>query len=263
MKKCPLCQQVFDDTNDYCLNDGTPLVVISSGAYDTPTQVFQTPQYTAAPSVQRSGASPVLYLLIGVLGAGFVAALIFIFAMPRGEEKPDPSETRNSNKAGLNQNAAMAANTNTSKPITITTPAENAPAANTAVSVEQAPAMTEATARDILTRWQQSQNGRNFAEYASLYAPVFVGYKVTPTGKADRMNRDQWLRDRRKMLLNFIEVRALNERVRLDGGTAVVTFTQQWRSARHCDIGEKELTVQMINGRPMIRSEVIRNPYPC
>ena len=77
------------------------------------------------------------------------------------------------------------------------------------------------------------------------------------------MNRGEWLRDRRKMIPNFIEVQALNERVQLDGDTAVVTFTQRWRSARHCDVGEKELTIQIINGRPMIRSEVLRNPYPC
>ena len=66
MKKCPLCQNVFDDVNDFCLNDGTPLVMIGGGAMDTPTQILSTPVPRADHTAPKSG-SPMLYLVVGVL----------------------------------------------------------------------------------------------------------------------------------------------------------------------------------------------------
>lgn len=94
MKKCPLCNNVFGDTNDFCLNDGTPLVGVGeSSAFHTPTQVFPTPVSGGFQQPSKS-ISPILYLIIGVLAAGFIAALIFIFVMPdRNDETKKTRQT--------------------------------------------------------------------------------------------------------------------------------------------------------------------------
>ncbi len=99
MKKCPSCQQLFDDSNDFCLNDGTPLVG-GSAAFHTPTQVIQT---RGSGSFQQTSkpTSPILYLIIGLLAAGFVAALIFIFAVPGRNDEAKKSEPTGSVAPGI------------------------------------------------------------------------------------------------------------------------------------------------------------------
>lgn len=90
MKKCPSCFQLFGDENDFCLNDGTPLVV-ESGSYrssgDMPTQFIPRAQPTVANS--GGGNSAVLYLVIGVLATALIAVGIYLFFLrdtPSGKE---------------------------------------------------------------------------------------------------------------------------------------------------------------------------------
>ena len=97
MKKCPNCQLVYDDAVDFCLNDGTRLTAISSGSYDVPTQVIQP---RASAGVPPRGTSPLLYVTIGVLAAGFAAALIFIFLVPSRPDESKRSGPSNGSPAG-------------------------------------------------------------------------------------------------------------------------------------------------------------------
>ncbi len=104
MKRCPTCQQLFDESNDFCLNDGTPLVG-GNPAFDTPTQVFQTPVSGSMPQATRP-TSPILYLIIGLLAAGFVAAMVFIFAMPRQSDEARKVEPVNNQTDKTQTNVA-------------------------------------------------------------------------------------------------------------------------------------------------------------
>lgn len=254
MNRCPKCGARFTDDNAFCLDDGTALVGESGHAETVVLPISAatanprgTPEHRNSPRSKPS--SPTVYILIGAMAATIVALGIVLYLTRDGIKGP---AAENKAKPETPSNSAN------------TTAARTPTNSSAETSLREGPAsITESTARDVLNRWREAQNGRDFTEYANLYAPAFVGYKVTPSGETDRMNRDQWLRDRREMLPNFIEVQVVNERIRIDGATAVVTFTQRWRSARHCDIGEKELTIQIITGRPQIRSEVLRNPYPC
>lgn len=100
MKKCPSCSQVFDDSNDYCLNDGTALVPDtgqqSAGGFQSsgemPTQYLRGPQPTSAAPV--GNPSNVLYLIIGILATALVGVGIY-FLFLRDSSKP--AEKANAN----------------------------------------------------------------------------------------------------------------------------------------------------------------------
>jgi len=77
MKRCPNCSRTFDDENDYCLEDGTPLTGGGGANYDTrnetPTQVLRTPVYGAPPAAQSRWVYPVIGALCGiVIVLGFI-----------------------------------------------------------------------------------------------------------------------------------------------------------------------------------------------
>ena len=92
MKKCPLCQNVFDATNDFCLNDGTPLVMIGGGAMDTPTQILSAP-VTRGDAVPSKGGSPLIYAVVGGLATALIAALAYILFVPARTKEPNESAT--------------------------------------------------------------------------------------------------------------------------------------------------------------------------
>jgi hypothetical protein len=86
MKKCPNCQQPFDDANDFWLNDGTRLIVTSAlSSFDKPTQFESTPHSNQV--AQSKTMSPLLYLLIGGLttALGTARAFIYFNSTPKDE----------------------------------------------------------------------------------------------------------------------------------------------------------------------------------
>jgi hypothetical protein len=84
MKRCPKCGLTLTDDNDFCLEDGSRLVVESGnqafGGMQTsgemPTQFVPRPQAIAAPS--STGSSPILYLVIGVLSTALAAVGVYV-----------------------------------------------------------------------------------------------------------------------------------------------------------------------------------------
>ena len=103
MKICPVCQKTYDDTQNFCLEDGTTLTGASGagGGYSrtaAPTEVLQgtptagyqgptspppytppPPQWAPAPAQKRS---PLPWILVGVLG--LIAAIVGIVLATRG-----------------------------------------------------------------------------------------------------------------------------------------------------------------------------------
>ena len=83
MKKCPNCNQIFSDDNDFCLNDGTPLI---SDNTSQPTLIVNTPASTAQPFNHAAlgpstGSSNMLYLVIGVLATTLVGIAAYAFLL--------------------------------------------------------------------------------------------------------------------------------------------------------------------------------------
>lgn len=244
MKICPTCERSFVSEDIYCPDDGATLSGGVASAFNTPTQVINTPQPVGGASAS-AGNGPLVYALVGGMTVTIFGLLIAVYLLSGGQNEIASGDrsTPGTTAKPVNSAKPAASDTNQIEP-----------------SVEP---MTDTAARDVLDRWRDSQNRKNFGAYQALYHPSFIGYKVTPAGEQDRQGYAEWIRDRRKMVTNFINVQAENERISLDGEIAVIKFTQRWRSARHCDIGEKEITIQMSNGLPKIRSEIIRNPYDC
>jgi hypothetical protein len=83
MKSCPQCGKTYDDDNSFCFDDGTALVLAyqSFTPADVPTQVIPR----AIPTETRSGASPWLYTLLGVLATAIIAMGSFMWLSRRDE----------------------------------------------------------------------------------------------------------------------------------------------------------------------------------
>lgn len=90
MKRCPNCDQIFGDENDYCLDDGTPLradtawqgFVPSQSSGEMPTQYIRQPTPAAA-------SSKWLYLIIGILSATVIGGGLFFILQKQGDEAAD------------------------------------------------------------------------------------------------------------------------------------------------------------------------------
>ena len=81
MKKCPQCNQIFDDINDYCLNDGTPLTVAIQVDYisqDMPTVVTGRQEPVVRSPGRAKWILPILLLSAMLVAAiGVIGFLLF------------------------------------------------------------------------------------------------------------------------------------------------------------------------------------------
>lgn len=110
MKRCPHCNNLFEDINDYCLNDGTPLIrsvqVDYSSQQEMPTVVAHRQSEPPARSSGRlKWILPILLLSAMLVAAVGVIGFLLI--------------TRNSSEANKNTNAQQnvaVAKTPTPKP---------------------------------------------------------------------------------------------------------------------------------------------------
>ena len=85
MKQCPICFQSYDISENFCANDGSTLSTENSlssipitNSRELATQVVSRP-LTSQPLIQpKSDSSKWLYLIIGILGAGFLITIIYL-----------------------------------------------------------------------------------------------------------------------------------------------------------------------------------------
>ncbi|MFN0139205.1 MAG: hypothetical protein ACKVQW_03830 [Pyrinomonadaceae bacterium] len=109
MKRCPQCNNLFDDINDYCLNDGTPLtrsIQVAYSSQEMPTVVGGgQPQVPARSSGRLKWILPILLLSAMLVAA--VGVIGFLLLTRDNNEANKPARTQ--------QNVA-AAKTPTPKP---------------------------------------------------------------------------------------------------------------------------------------------------
>jgi hypothetical protein len=60
MRRCPQCQQVYDDETNFCLSDGTTLVTVS-GSFTTESETPTVVRHTPAPTVYSQAQPPPSY----------------------------------------------------------------------------------------------------------------------------------------------------------------------------------------------------------
>lgn len=128
--------------------------------------------------------------------------------------------------------------------------------------VQSSPALTETEVIDLVNRWVSSQNDRDFAKYRSLYAPDFTGVKRTRDGSAHRYDYATWMADRSKMIerTKSLQVSVAETDVTLDeaAGSALVEFTQYFRTSRYGDKGPKKLRLRLTDaGVRIVHEEML------
>ncbi len=108
MKQCPICLQNYDDTEYFCANDGSTLMVENNLNYipfnnseEILTQVVSRPFQSQAVVPPKSDSAKWLYLIIGVLAASLFGISIYLL-MPNNKDKSG-KETSAATKE--NQNA--------------------------------------------------------------------------------------------------------------------------------------------------------------
>lgn len=103
-KQCTQCGSVLGDDLFFCPNDGSTLHQLraADGFHQNTVALSQTPQAMPKQSPGTPGigsvssASPVLFVIIGVLGAALIGAGVFIFVKLGQEENIKPTTSNSS-----------------------------------------------------------------------------------------------------------------------------------------------------------------------
>lgn len=228
---------------DFCVDDGTPLEYFTPFASaNVPTKVL-TP-FSAQPST-RNNSSKIIYAALGAMGAiiiGLGAVLLYVSSVSRAD-----TNTNENSPAAKPDSAAL-----------------TQPKNSNSTAIAAMPPISAEAADELIRRWENAQDSRDFAAYRACYSPTFAGVKRTPASPGGReMKFDAWMRDRRATMARIADVQLDGISTRIDGEVAIVTFVQKWRSKNHCDIGDKEILIRMFADGPKIVSEDIRNPTFC
>lgn len=102
MKRCPQCNQFFDDVNDYCLNDGTPLMFDNASQ---PTVVW-TPPTSNPPKISRGattgGSNTSMFVMFGIILLLAVVAVGFAVAYFMGSRDDGKNSNHTAGNAEIN-----------------------------------------------------------------------------------------------------------------------------------------------------------------
>lgn len=242
-------------------SDSAPTVVLG----ELPPSVLRPPGMMvsgAAPlpkgPVVRQGVSPFFaYALVGLLAlliGGGIVAWILSREKSASPSSPSMGETR----------GTVAASPTPSPRTNADQPTDSAPApVRTDPPAVETP-LTEIAVQELLGRWKAAQDQQNFPAYQDCYAAPFDGYMITLTGRSKSYDYDLWMRDRRKMIANAINlsVELIDLRIEVKGQVATVQFDQYYRSVKYSDHGPKTMRVLMTPNGPKIVYERLNASYP-
>ncbi|MCC7537043.1 MAG: DUF4440 domain-containing protein, partial [Deltaproteobacteria bacterium] len=131
-----------------------------------------------------------------------------------------------------------------------------------------AAAIPERDVRTLVDAWKSTQNARDHAAYARLYAARFEGVRRAGP-RVRRFDRAGWLADRRNMFSLPMAVETADVRVSSSGQSAIVRFTQSFSAGQFRDRGPKELVVVREGGElriareEMLASDVLASSAPA
>lgn len=282
MKTCPQCgSQYTDDTLQFCLQDGTPLVAPSSG--DTPTVVlgetetfarpagrshvpgdsFQNSAFTesqvtqiAVPHKRGSGVwmivgGIVVILIMTLIGLGIGGYILY--SRDPGTGNILQPQNVNSNNAATPGNTTVKPSPSTSATAPRATPTVAAtPVETPSIGIDQA-------RNEVLQRvdaWRAALEARDFNGYMNNYDDTVDYYKRRGVSissvRADKARAFQ--------LFNSMQVQISNQSASVSpaGDTASVTFDKEWHfTGRSRSDGKtrSQLEFSRINGRWLITAE--------
>jgi hypothetical protein len=102
--------------------------------------------------------------------------------------------------------------------------------------------LTESTVRELVGKWAAAQSTNDFPAYDALYAERFTGVKRAGSLTV-RLNRADWMKDRRTMIAPGLVVEASELTVAVTKDAATAHFVQHYKSPRFEDVGPKQLVV--------------------
>ncbi len=255
MKRCPNCNEMFEDENSFCLNDGTVLEIFNpSFGNNVPTQVFSS---FPTKTIEKKDANKSFYAVIGAMAVVIIGLSAIVFFLMSGKNnssnnKQKDNQTIENEKAQTEVNKIQ--NTPTIKQdnqfITENTPRQIQPITSEAV-------------RNLIDRWEKAQDAQNFRNYQTCYGQPFAGVKRAD-GATKTYNYASWMNDRGKILRNAVnlDIEIQNLEISIEGDTATAEFDQYYRSLKYNDWGPKVLKLKMFPDGVKIFYEELKASYP-
>lgn len=247
MKKCPKCQNTFDDDLNFCLDDGAVLEIVSARS-DAQTQIIP-PGFVTTQAKKRSDSR--IYVIIGLLTVIIIALTVFVIYLMNADI------SRNEPETAEGQNAAASPGNKKVREVKIngTSTSENTPESTVKISEE--------SVINLINKWEQAQENKSIIVYRSCYGQPFTGIKRTKKSSST-YDYTGWMKDRGQMIskaVNLsIEIKDLQ--ISIDEDVATVTFEQIYRSASYSDRGPKVIKVKKFPDGEKIIYEELKNSYP-
>ena len=242
MKKCPRCQNTFDDDLNFCMEDGAVLEIVSANA-DAPTRFIPASFVTTqAKKPSHSG----IYLIIGLMTViiiALTAVVLYLMSANTSRNEPETAEKQNTSASPGNKNLQEAKTTGNSTGENIAEPTGK---------------ISENAVRNLINKWEQAQENKSIAVYKSCYGQPFTGIKRTAKGSST-FDYTGWMKDRSQMIRQAadlsIEIQDLQ--ISIDADIATVNFEQIYRSAIYSDRGAKVIKVKKFpDGEKIIYEEL-------
>jgi hypothetical protein len=229
-KHCPTCNRIYDDSENFCQDDGAVLFSSSQSA----ETVFINPSVTNSQNQQMVAKPPNLHLIYGAVLLLSVLAVGFGVAYLSSQNKIEEAPKVNSNVAVKVDDKEISS-----------------------------PTITVEAVKGLLQKWEAAQDGQSFSAYRDCYTSPFKGIKTTPKG-SNIYDYNGWMADRQEMLKNAVglDVEIKNLQISIEGDTATVTFDQYYRSLRYSDWGPKELKIKQTPNGVKIVYENLKASYP-
>lgn len=281
MKVCPSCRTTFDDSQNFCLTDGTPLVSAEPEPETVVAarepNVVQPAKYPNLPPVatpqQPARAKSNMSLIIGatalftVLLVGLGAAGWWYFSRSGGNQRAAQTNTNsvlNSNSAprvspspSVSNSSANANATNSAIVLTNTANAQNSPTPENEINgADAAEIRKEATG--ALNAWAGALGSNSLDEHLSYYADTLDYYYNARGYSRNRVRADK---QRAFAAFDSMEINVSNVRVTPDasGERATVVYDKEWTFEGENKTNEgktqSQLELRKIGGRWLIVGE--------
>jgi hypothetical protein len=250
MKRCPKCNEIFTGDLNFCLMDGSPLRAEAAPTVVLPETVINPRQ--TVPMQQKPEAAPrsashffvyaTVALVAILLGGGVVFWLKSDSNRDRLAVTPQTQASPNSNEV-------------TQRPT---------PSASSSSQGETLPRLTDNAVESLISRWEKTQESKDFTSYESCYSYSFQGVLRTAAGRVKTYNFNEWMSTRRQLIKQAggLDIEVKNLRIRIDGETAIVEFDQYYRSSSYSDWGPKVMTIRVTDQGLKIISEELKASYP-